>query len=203
MSAMRTSLTEPFALQHVKRVRESFADWFDSHDDQTARASSASLSHLMSFEPPEMILVRGAGELHPATAGAMTGALAAPAAMGLAGVLAAKSHHAVDLPGTVASLLTHGASHVAWVGWTAVVVMGALLGTAFAMITRRLRSFPAMIAFGVIIAACSWTIMQGLALPRIAPWLAKMLPYGPMVIASAAFGALLALQVPVRTRRLV
>ena len=66
-----------------------------------------------------------------------------------------------------------------------------------------MRSFAPMISFGVILAAATWTLIQGLALPRIAPWLAKMLPYGPMVIASAVFGALLAFEVPLRTRRIV
>lgn len=197
MSAQRTSLTEPFALN---RIRESFADWFESFDDeQDLRTTSPSLD----WDPPELILVRAAGELHPATAGAMAGAVAGPAAMAAATLLSNKIHHSVDLAGTVATVVTHGASHAQWIGWTAIVVLGALLGTAFALITRRLRSFPPMIAFGVIFSACLWTLVQGLALPRIAPWLSNMLPYAPMVIASAVFGALLALQVPIRTRRLV
>jgi hypothetical protein len=197
MSAQRISfsLNEPFALN---RLRESFADWFDS-ELEVARPTADSFM----MDPPEMILVRGAGEFHPATAGAMTGAVAGPAMLGIATLLAHKSHHAVDLPGTVATLVSRGAVEAHWLGWTAVVMLGAMFGTAFAMVTRRLRSFAPMMAFGVILAAASWTVVHALALPRVAPWLAKMLPYGPMVIAAAAFGALLSFQVPVRTRRLV
>jgi hypothetical protein len=195
MSAQRMSLTEPFVLN---RVRESFADWFDS-EPETARPTASSLL----FDPPEMILVRGAGELHPATAGAMTGALAGPATIAIATFLSSKAHRVIDLPDMISALVTRGAMHAPWLGWTVVVALGAIVGTLFAMITRRLRSFPPMIAFGVILAAATWTVVHGLALPRVAPWLAKLLPYGPMVLASAAFGALLAFQVPVRTRRLV
>lgn len=197
MSAQRTSLHEAFALT---RIRESFAEWFDaSENEDDLRTTSPSID----LEAPELILVRAAGELHPASAGAMAGAVAGPAAMAAATVLSQKAHHSVDFAGTIASVVTHGGSHAHWIGWTAIVVLGALLGTAFAMITRRLRSFPPMIAFGVIFASCTWTVIHGVALPRIAPWLAQMLPYAPMVIASAIFGALLAVQVPIRTRRLV
>ncbi len=196
MSAQRTSLTEAFVLN---RMRESFADWFDSFDAEAVRPTAWSLE----IDPVPMVLVRGEGELHPATAGAMTGAVAGPTMLGIATILSHKVHHAVDLPTMIASAASHRAMSAPWLGWTVVVALGAMLGTAFAMITRRLRTFAPMIAFGVILAAATWTVIHALALPRIAPWLAKMLPYGPMVIASAAFGALLAFQVPIRTRRLV
>jgi hypothetical protein len=197
MSAQRPSSTEAFLLT---RIRESFAEWFDSFDPElVAHPTTPSVE----LDPPELILVRGAGELHPATAGAMAGGLAGPAAMGVATILATKTHHPADLAGTIAALVTHGGSHAHWIAWTTVVAFGAVLGAMFATITRRLRSFPPMIAFGVILSACAWTVIHSLALPRVAPWLAHMLPYAPMVIAAAVFGALLAVQVPIRTRRLV
>jgi len=197
MSAHRMSLTEPFALS---RVRESFADWFDTHDVEAMRATS------FSFDAPELILVRGAGEMRPATAGAMAGALAGPAMVGVATALSAKAHHAVALPAMIGHAVTRGAAPAHWmaiVGWTVAVALGATIGSAFGVITRRMRAFAPMIAFGMVVASALWTVLHALALPRLAPWLAKLLPYGPMVIASAVFGAVLALEVPLRTRRLV
>lgn len=204
MSAMRMSLTEPFAL--TRRVRESFADWFEQDEAATASLDVASLDVSEVNEAHELVVVRAAGELSPESAGAMVGALAGPATIGLAMWLANKAHRAIDLPLLASNLVSHGAIRGAWshaVGWSVAVLAGALVGMLFARLTRRLRSLAPMIAFGVVMSFATWTVFHAIALPRIAPWLAKMLPYGPMAIAAMAFGSLLALQVPVRTRRLV
>lgn len=198
MSAMRTSLTEPFAL--TQRARETFAEWFEQDE---VRVSSPSVVHEDVCEAHDMVVVRGAGELAPTAAGAMAGAIAGPAMMGVATLLSAKAHHAVDLPGLLGTMVR---APVAWAhpaGWALAVVVGAAIGSLFATATRRLRHLAPMIAFGMIVSFAVWTLVHAFALPRIAPWLAKMLPYGPMVLASIAFGSLLALQVPIRTRGLV
>lgn len=196
MSAMRTSLTEPFAL--TRRVRESFADWFEQEE---ARVSRPSVTRADLGEVHEMIVVRGAGELHPTAAGAMAGALAGPATIAVAAALASRTHHALDLPALLGQLTRVPAQWAHVAGWALVVVVGAALGSLFALFTRRLRHFAPMIAFGMITSFAVWTAFHALALPRLAPWLARMLPYGPMVLAAVVFGALLALQVPIRTRR--
>lgn len=211
MSAMRTSLSpdeQPFALVR----RQSFADWFR----QEARVS---IERVSLENVPEMIMVRGADELSPAVAGAMAGAVAGPAMVVVATVLASRSHHAIDLPAMMAAMVAHaghapaasahtlgdtlGGTLGCTLGWTMVVIAGAALGGLFALFTRRLRSFPAMIAFGGIASFALWTSFHGLLLMRVAPWLAKMLPYGPMVLGSIAAGLVLALQVPIRTRRVL
>lgn len=196
MSAMRTSFTEPFALSRSPQGRESFAEWFSGAPRVTAPSVTFELDDV-----PELILVRGAGELHPATAGAMAGAVAGPAMLAVANALSHKAHHALDLPVLLGRVARAPAAYAHFVGFTIAVAIGALLGALFAGFTRRLRSFAPMIAFGIVTAFATWTALHGLVLARFAPWLAKMLPYGPMVISSMVFGALLALQVPIRTRR--
>lgn len=197
MSTMRTTLTEPFALTRNLSRRETFADWFD-HD---ARLSRMSVERVSLDNVPETIMVRGANELSPPVAGALAGAVAGPAMVGVATALAARAHHAIDLPAMMAR-----AAHVpaAWAhpaGWTMAVVIGATLGALFAHLTRRLRNFPPMIAFGLVTAFALWTALHGLVLTRFTPWLAKMLPYGPMVIGAMVAGVIMSLQVPIRTRR--
>jgi hypothetical protein len=198
MSAMRTSLTEPFAL--TQRMRESFADWFEQDE---VRISSPSIAHQDFAEVHDMVVVRGAGELAPTAAGAMAGAIAGPAMLGVATALSAKAHQAVDLPGLIGTMLRVPATWSHPAGWGIAVLAGAIFGSLFAVCTRRLRHFAPMIAFGMIVSFALWTLVHAFALPRVAPWLAKMLPYGPMVLASIAFGSLLALQVPIRTRKIV
>ncbi len=196
MSAMRTSLTEPFAL--TRRARESFADWFQ----QEVRVSCLSVSRAAELgEVPDMIVVRDAGELPPTAAGAMAGALAGPAMVAVATALASRAHRPIDLPGLIGQLARVPAPWARPAAWALLVIAGAVLGSLFALVTRRLRHFAPMIVFGTITSFAGWTVVHALALPRIAPWLARMLPYGPMVLASVVFGALLALQVPIRTRR--
>jgi hypothetical protein len=202
MSAMRTSFTEPFALTRHMARRETFADWFDT-EVRVSRMSLVDAERVSLENVPEMIMVRGADELSPVTAGGMAGAVAGPAMVAVATTLSARAHHAIDLPGMMAR-----AAHVpaVWAhpaGWTMAVVMGAALGALFAHLTRRLRSFPPMIAFGLVTAFTLWTALQGLVLTRFTPWLAKMLPYGPMVIGAMVAGLIMALQVPIRTRRLL
>jgi hypothetical protein len=198
MSAMRTSLTEPFAL--TRYARESFADWFE----QDARASSPSMTAArISFDGiPEMIVVRGAGELSPSVAGAMAGAVAGPTMVAVATAMSARAHHALDLPAMMAHAVRAPSAWAHPIGWSMAVVMGAVLGGLFAMLTRRLRTFPGMIAFAIISSFAMWTALHGLVLTRAVPWLAKMLPYGPMVLGAMAAGVVLSLQVPIRTRKI-
>lgn len=197
MSATRASVTEPFALTRPTAQRETFADWFAHCEARLSRWSV----ELESVD--EAVLVRGANEPSPALAGAMAGAVAGPAMVGVAMALSARAQHGLDLPAMMA-----GAAHApaAWLhtaGWTMAVVAGAALGALFARLTRRLRSFPPMIAFAMVAAFALWTVLHGLVLTRFAPSLARTLPYGPMVIGAMVAGALLALQVPIRTRRVV
>ena len=80
--------------------------------------------------------------------------------------------------------------------WLFPALEDTLLGTAADLALGR-RSCEE------VLSACLWTLLHGLVFARMMPWLAKMLPYGPMVIASAVFGAALAIEVPLRTRKLV
>lgn len=202
MSFERASLTEPFAL--VRRAgstaaRESFADWFD--------AAPRSTSSLLSIEPPPlMIVVRGAGELSPAAAGSMAGALAGPAALAVFAAAGGRLRHAVELAWSFGAFASRGALSRPWaiaVGWALTVISGALFGAAFARVTRRLRAFAPSFFFAVVLSFAFATALHGIVLHR---WLAAVLramPYGPFVLAAMTFGAVLALQAPIRTRRLV
>ncbi|MBI2392969.1 MAG: hypothetical protein HYV09_25525 [Deltaproteobacteria bacterium] len=201
MSFQRPSLSEPFELVRRAPARESFAEWFD--------APPRSSSSLLSIEPPLMIVVRGAGELSPGAAGAMAGALAGPASLTVFAAFVAdfgRLHHAVELAASFGAFASRGALSRPWavaVGWALTVVSGAVLGAAFGRLTRRLRAFAPLFFFAVVLSFAFSTVLHGVVLHRWLAWLLRALPYGPFVVAAMTFGAVLALQAPIRTRHLV
>lgn len=193
----RFSRPEPFALA---RARESFADWFASPARLTVPSNP-----IIFFEEP-MIVVRGKDEAHPVGAGAIAGALGGAAMLGVATLLAARLHGVTHLPTLIGSLASRGHAAGATaptLGWIVSLLVGALIGGAYGWMTRRLRQLPALIGFGIVLASSTWMVVHTLALPRVAPWLAKMLPIGPMMVGATVFGIVLSLQLPLRTRKLL
>lgn len=198
MSVQRPSLTEPFPLA---RVRETFADWFESQPKYSQPFISVLSS--LSFLPSERIVVRGAGELAPSVAGAVAGAVAGPAMLAVSIVLAMRERRPVALASQLGALVSRGLAAGgirAALGWGVASIAGALIGVAFGTLTRRLRRFGPMVFFAATLSSAIWTVVHLVLMRRFAPGLADALPFEPMVLGAMTFGAVLALEVPLRTR---
>lgn len=201
MAVPRDSRTEPFQL--VRRTgRETHASWFDH-----ARNTMGSMTSMVSlFSAPPMVVVRRANEMRPVPAGLIAGALAGPAMLGVASlVTAASSHYSGNIAQTLGLAISRGAvagDQAIALGIGATVVVGALVGALFAFVARRLRQLAPLLVFGTLLATSTWMVVQLLAMPRFAPWLARALPIGPMMIGAAVFGLVCSMELPLRTRRL-
>ena len=153
--------------------------------------------------PPEMVVVAKENELRPATAGMLSGALAGPAMLATASLLANLTGDP-HITHTIGSALSRGATTgtaSVVLAYCAMAIVGGAVGALFAWLTRRLRVLAPLIAFAIILATATWVVLQTLALPRVAPWLARALPFGPMVIGAMVFGVVAALELPLRTLR--
>jgi hypothetical protein len=182
----------------LTRVRDSFADWFASAPRVTV-PSLVEVQHILEVEE-EMVTVRREGEAHPLTAGAISGAVGG-AAMLSVGAFLAKS----DLPTTIGTLISRGhlSGTSAFVtAWVVMMAAGALLGSGFAWLTRRLRNLPALLSFGMLFSGAAWICIQALAMKKLAPYAAHTLPVVPMILGAMAFGLVTAMQLPIRTKRL-
>lgn len=207
MSVQRSSLTEPFPLA---RVRETFADWFESvprYSQHSPASPPESFGWELAWEEWEewerRVLVRGHGELAPATAGALAGALAGPAMLAVSSLLAARAQQPLGLAALLGAFASRSVLGGPWevaLGWAVAVVFGTVVGACFGALTRRLRLFAPALLFGIVLSFCAWTVLHVLLLRRFAPALASTLPFSPMVLGAMTFGAVLAFEVPIRTR---
>jgi hypothetical protein len=203
MSAHRTSFAEPFSLVHAG-ARDSHADWFATEP----RLTTPSLEYeMLFFEEPELVLVRGEAEPDPALAGAVAGALAGPAMLGVGSLLAKwVQGTSAHIPSTIGYALSHGAfrgSAANATGWIAALALGSVVGALYGTVTRRLRQLAPLMAFGITLSTALWVVIHALLLPRVAPWVAKTVPFAPMAVAAMFFGVIASMQLPLRTRRIV
>lgn len=190
---------EPFELVRRARTRETFASWYDR-----ARMTLRSFVTLDSL--PDDVVVRRPGEMSPATAGAITGAVGGAVMLAVATILARRSGRPLDVASLLGSLASgqrlFGTIAFAF-GVAVALAIGAVVGAFFAWTTRRLRHFMPLLMFGVLLSPATWIVVHALALQRFAPWLAHLLPIMPMTIAAAVFGLVVSLELPLRTRRIV
>ena len=140
--------------------------------------------------------------LGPATAGLLAGMLAGPAALFTLDTtvlewtrreppsLAAHALLAGQVDAALVQPLTYGAAAVA----------GALVGLAFALLTRHLRKFGALLVWSLVVSPAVLTCLYAFVARPYAPALLERAPYVPALVASCAFGAVLSLQLPVRRR---
>ncbi len=180
--------------------RESHADWFATEPRHTTPS-------MLYFEEPELVLVRAEAEPEPAFAGAVAGALAGPAMLGIGSLLAKwVQGTSAHIPSTIGYAISHGAfrgSAANATGWIAALALGSIIGALFGTVTRRLRQLAPLMAFGITLSTAVWLVVHALVLPRVAPWLAKSIPFAPMAIGAMFFGIVAAMQLPLRTRRMV
>ena len=194
---MRVSRPEPFDLVRRSSDRETFASWY-----QKARSTVRSFVTLTSV--PEMVVVQRPGEMAPAAAGAITGGVGGAVMLALATVLTRRQGQPVDIASMRGSGISRGAlegTAAFAVGVALCVLAGAGLGALFAVVTRRLRQLPALMALSLVLSTASWMVVQAVAIRHLAPWLARALPVAPMMIGAAVFGLVLSLELPLRTRR--
>jgi hypothetical protein len=193
------SHAEPFDLvRRPRNERETFEGWYE-------RARMTLRSFVTMSSMPEVVVVREPGEMKPAMAGAITGAVGGVVMLALATILARRAGNPVDVASVVGGAISGGRpfgtiSFALGVG--AALAVGASIGASFAWITRRLRQLAPLMVFGLLLAPATWIVVHVLALPRWVPWLAHALPLAPMTIAAAVFGLVLSLELPLRTRRI-
>jgi len=189
---------EPFDLvRPSRRQRDTFESWFGR-----ARMTIRSLGTWTSA--PEVVVVRRPGEMQPAVAGAITGAVGAVIMLAVATVLARRGDRAIDVSMIIGDVASGGrlfGTAAFGLGLVIAIVVGAAIGAAFAWITRRLRHLAPLMTFGLLLASASWIVVHAIALPRLVPWLARALPIAPMTVAAAVFGVVLSLELPLRARR--
>jgi hypothetical protein len=198
-SLHEVSRPEPFELVRPPRhARDTFESWYER-----ARMTLRSLVTLESA--PDVVVVRAPGEMKPAVAGGITGAVGGVVMLAVATLLARRYGHPLD----VASVLGGALSGERLFGTPAFVAglgvaltVGAVIGAFFGWITRRLRHLAPLMIFGLVLATATWMVVQLFVMPRIVPWLAHVLPFGPMMVASAVFGLVLSLALPLRRRRM-
>ena len=155
---------------------------------------------------PEVVVVRKPGEMKPAVAGAITGSVGGVVMLAIATLLTRRAGHPVDVASVIGDALSAGqlfGTLSFTMGVCAALTVGGVIGAAFAWVTRRLRHLAPLMVFGLLLATATWIVVHALALPHFVPWLAHALPFVPMTLAAAAFGLVLSLELPLRTRRLV
>lgn len=186
--------SEPFALT---RVRDSFGEWFHTPPRHTV-PSFAHYESLLGIKEP-MVVVRGTGESHPAATGAISG-FAGGIAMLTVAALASRE----DLPTMFGTLFSRGnfAGNTAFIyGWIVMGAIGAILGTGFGQLTRRLRNLPALLCFGMLLSFSTWMFLHLVVLSHVAPGVAASLPRVPMLLGSIVFGLVTALELPLRLHK--
>ena len=192
---------EPFQLVRRQNARDTYASWYER-----ARTTVGSFITAFSLQPqPPMVVVTKRGEMRPATAGALVGGVGGAVMLAVSTLVTHRSGNGLDIASLIGTSITRGAlaGNAAFATGVGVsIVAGAVLGALFALVTRRLRHFAPLMAFGLLAATSSWIVIHALALPRLVPWLARALPVVPMTIGAAVFGVILSLELPLRTRSL-
>jgi hypothetical protein len=140
-----------------------------------------------------------------ARAGAITGALGALAALAATDALMslqeANPHPILDPLG--APLLAFApAPWSAAVGAAAVALVGALVGSFFSRLTRRLEKLIPLLLWTTLFFAALWIVIDAFLVARI-PGASTRAPFLPILAGIEAFAVVLCLQLPVRRRRVV
>ncbi len=186
------SSPSPDGALEVAIARLTHQSWFDppvgDHPGISRAPSRPTFADL--FTDPK-IVVQALGELDPAVAGAVAGALGAALAT-CAFAIGAWLH-----PGhLVARWLDLGVG--APLGVALVVAVGGAIGLGFAVLARRLRRLVPLVVFAIVASLGVALALQGAWFLRLAPNVAGLMPAGPTLLAAAVFGASLALELPLR-----
>jgi hypothetical protein len=186
-------------------ARETHTSWFERArptSPERPRDSSGppSAERYFEFSDPK-IVVQAAGEQPPAVAGALAGALGGVIGLAVFAILAPKESAAFepfDRLGGVLSLGVLGAPLAGVLGVVGVFAACIAVGLAFGVVARRLRRALPLLALAVVSVFGAALSLRCVLLERIAPAIAQTLPIGPTLLAACAFGAALALELPIR-----
>jgi hypothetical protein len=85
-------------------------------------------------------------------------------------------------------------------GLLAAILLGMVAGAPLGYLARRLVRVGPRLLFFALFMPTLWTFVQACVMAQLAPQLASMLPFGPLVLGALAYGTCLALIPPVRAR---
>jgi hypothetical protein len=108
--------------------------------------------------------------------------------------------HPVAVARVLGMVLTRDASSQPIVGVVGCALVGLVIVALITFLTRHVKRALPLAIFGIVFTPIVWLAVQSLVLPRTAPWLASMLPIGPMLLGAVAAGLSLVLAVPIRGR---
>ncbi len=139
-----------------------------------------------------------------ARAGALTGALGAGAMVAatdaVMGLRSADVHPFLSLLATPFPMLP--APWAAAAGVAATAMLGAVIGSFFSRLTRRLVKLVPLLFWTTLFFAALWIVLDAFLLARF-PGITARAPFLPVLAGIEAFALVLCLQLPVRRRRAV
>jgi hypothetical protein len=186
-------------------ARDTHTSWFEraraTSPDGTRDSNRApSAERFYEFSDPK-ILVQAAGEQPPAVAGALAGAVGGVVAIAVFAIVAPTGAGAVepfDRLGRAVSLGVLGAPLAGAFGALSVLGGTIAVGLGFGVLARRLRRPVPLLGLAVVSAFGAALALRCVLLERIAPALAGTMPISATLLAACAFGAALALELPIR-----
>lgn len=186
-------------------TRETHTSWFErargtSPDGTRDSNRGPSAERFYEFSDPK-ILVQAAGEQPPAVAGALAGAVGGVIALAVFAIVAPAGTGALELfdrLGRAVSLGVLGAPLASAFGALSVLGATIAVGLAFGVLARRLRRPVPLLALAVVSAFGAALALRCVLLERVAPAIAGTMPISATLLAACAFGAALALELPIR-----
>ncbi|GAC1351851.1 MAG: hypothetical protein NVSMB1_08870 [Polyangiales bacterium] len=190
---------EPFEAWHhasmkgppnSRGFRES---WFDRRPPQSLPPSENPLPPVAIGHPVWSALV-----------GLVTGGIGGVALVEAANYVNQQQHGSVDIVRAIGAQWMHASPSspgTVTAGLVCAAVVGAVVGAAFGRLTRRLFSIVGRMIFAIIFAPAVWTLAHVFLLRRLAPSLAQLLPYLPMIAGTVAYAVCVAIVPPIRARR--
>jgi len=181
---------ETEAVPLVKRadLRES---WFDGHPPRE------SLTSIPPPPPPKPALGR------TILGGCIAGFVGGVAFVGVASLAAQKLRLGSNVARTFGTWLSRGAlldNAATYGGVVMIAGIGLVLGAFLSLATRHVRRGLPMMLFGLLFAPVVWLSLHVFVLRRFVPARAAELPFGPLVLGAAVFGACFGLLPALRGR---
>ena len=133
-------------------------------------------------------------------AGAVAGVFGGIAFALVPQLVSEKTKHPVPVARVFGMILTRNVDNQSVAGVVGCAVVGLVLAALIIFLTRHVKRALPIALFGLVFAPIVWLAVQSLVLPRTSPWLASMLPIGPMLLGAAAGGLSLVLAIPIRGR---
>ena len=189
LEAMASEPQDPVPLVRPAGLREP---WFD------AQPPRSSLTSIPPSAPSGAFAHVTAGRA--LLAGAIAGLFGGIAFAIVPGLASTRVGHYVDVAAVFGVLVASSVRDARLVGVVACALVGLVFGALVIFLTRHVKRALPIALFGIVFTPVAWLAFQALLLPRFSPWLASMLPIGPMLLGAAAGGLSLALAIPIRGR---